>query len=64
MSSKPAVPFLVPLATHSTPLIRYYVIDALSKILGQRSPVDLHRDNAAITQATRQWVEAAGFALP
>ena len=54
--SKPAVPFLVPLATHPTPLLRYFVIDALKKILDRPSPVDLHRADAMIAEATRTWV--------
>jgi HEAT repeat protein len=67
--SKPAVPFLVPLATHSTPIVRYYVIDALAKILdtapsANPAPIDLHRDDATIAQATRAWVEARGVVLP
>ncbi|MGZ6094058.1 MAG: hypothetical protein ACXWUG_18650, partial [Polyangiales bacterium] len=62
--AKPAVPFLVPLATHPTPLLRYFVVDALKKILGQPSPVDLHRDDAMIAEATRSWVESTGVVLP
>jgi hypothetical protein len=62
--AKPAVPFLVPLATHSTPLLRYFVIDALKKILDRPSPVDLHRSDAMIAEATRTWVESTGVVLP
>lgn len=61
---RPAVPFLLPHATHPVPLLRYWTLDALSEILGAPSPVDLHQENAQITKQTRAWIEQTGFAMP
>jgi hypothetical protein len=61
---RPAVPFLVPHATHSIPLLRYWTVDALTAIVGGPSGVDLHRDTAEIAKKTRAWVSGKGFVLP
>lgn len=61
---RPAVPFLVPQATHKVPLLRYWAVDALTAILGGPSGVDLHRDTAEIDKKVRGWVSSKGFVLP
>lgn len=60
---KPAVPFLARQITHATPLVRYYVVDALGKLLGGPPPIDVHRDDVDVAKATRAWIASKGYAL-
>lgn len=47
--------------TNEIPLVRYYARDALEKLLQERSPVDMHQDNAAIAQQTEAWLKTKGL---
>lgn len=61
---RPAVPYLVSHGTHPIPLLRYWTVEALSKIFGAPPDVDLHRENAEIHKKLRAWVAGKGFVLP
>ena len=48
--------------TNEIPLVRYYARDALVRVLGESSPIDLHRDTATIARAAEAWLARHGVA--
>jgi hypothetical protein len=45
---------------NSRPLVRYYAEQALERILGAESPLDLHQDKQHIRDAAQAWLKATG----
>lgn len=51
-----AVPLLVDQLDHDYPLLRYVAREALTKILGERPPIDLSQPGDAAEQQARAWL--------
>jgi hypothetical protein len=51
---RPSIAGIAALLTHEIPLVRYFARDALEKILGQPSYVDVHADRSTIAAAVDQ----------
>jgi hypothetical protein len=43
------------------PLVRYYADDALARMLGTPSPLDLHGDPDSLMRAASLWLHSAGY---
>ena len=46
------------------PLVRYYADNALVRMLGWPSPLDLHADADSLRLATAAWLHSAGYPAP
>src|SRR5262249_53001329 len=55
-----AAPQLLRQLVHPYPILRYYALDALERIVGEKAPFDLHQDNARILDEARRWLARAG----
>ena len=53
---KDAAPVIARVMTSPVPLVRYWARDALVKLTGTASPVNLHQDIAAIERETAAWL--------
>jgi predicted CXXCH cytochrome family protein len=61
--ARDAAPALVRELVNEVPLVRYYAALALERIVGEASPIDLHRDNGDILRQARDWLAKIGVAV-
>jgi hypothetical protein len=52
-----AAPAIAKQLTNEIPIVRFYAAAALESIFGERSPVDLHRDEEQITTDAKAWLQ-------
>jgi predicted CXXCH cytochrome family protein len=56
-------PLVAAQLVHPYPIVRYYAARALETMLGQRSPIDLHRSTAQIREQAARWLGGFGLAM-
>lgn len=54
-----AAPLIAEQLTHRIPILRYYAVRALERILRTPSPLDVHAPDDVIAAAARSWLSAA-----
>ena len=61
---KSVAPLVAAQLTHPIPILRYYALATLEKLLGAPAPLDVHANSDVITAAAARWLSQAGLAPP